>query len=70
MFYVGIDIAKKNHEAFIINANDKLINKSISFLNSQTGSSKLISLLEKYSIDVSNVVIDDGAADCAGPGRP
>ncbi|WP_422487406.1 IS110 family transposase, partial [Gudongella sp. DL1XJH-153] len=57
MFYVGIDIAKKNHEASIIDSNGKLIDKSISFSNSQAGSSKLISLLEKYSIGTSNVVI-------------
>lgn len=57
MFFVGIDIAKKNHEASIIDSNGKLLDKSISFSNSQAGSSKLISLLEKYNIDTSNVVI-------------
>lgn len=57
MFYVGIDIAKKNHEASIIDSNGKLLDKSISFSNSQAGSSKLISLLEKYNIPTSNVVI-------------
>lgn len=57
MFYVGIDIAKKNHEASIIDSNGKLLDKSISFPNSQAGSSKLISLLEKYNISTSNVVI-------------
>lgn len=57
MFYVGIDIAKKNHEASIIDSNGKLLDKSISFSNSQAGSSKLISLLEKYSIDASNVIV-------------
>ncbi len=57
MFYVGIDIAKKNHEASIIDSNGKLLDKSISFSNSQAGSFKLISLLEKYNISTSNVVI-------------
>lgn len=57
MFYVGIDIAKKNHEASIIDSNGKLLDKSVSFPNSQAGSSKLISLLEKYNIPTSNVVI-------------
>jgi transposase len=57
MFCVGIDIAKKNHEASIIDSNGKLLDKSISFSNSQAGSSKLISLLEKYNISTSNVVI-------------
>ena len=34
MYYVGIDIAKKNHEASIIDSNGKLLDKSISFSNS------------------------------------
>ena len=33
MFYVGIDIAKKNHEASIINSKGELLDKSISFSN-------------------------------------
>ena len=57
MFYVGIDIAKQNHEASIIDSNGKLLDKSISFSNSQVGCNKLIALLEKFEADTSNTVI-------------
>jgi len=57
MFYVGIDIAKKNHEASIIDFDGKILGKSISFLNSQDGCEKLISLLDKFEVDSSNVII-------------
>jgi transposase len=57
MFYVGIDIAKKNHEASIIDSNGKLLDKSISFSNSESGSNKLIALLNKFEADSSNVII-------------
>ncbi|WP_313291996.1 IS110 family transposase [Faecalispora jeddahensis] len=57
MFYVGIDIAKKNHEASIINSKGELLDKSISFSNSQAGCDKLTSLLDKFGADTSNVII-------------
>ncbi|MBU5313272.1 IS110 family transposase [Tissierella carlieri] len=57
MFYVGIDIAKKNHEASIIDSNGKLLDKSITFSNSESGSNKLLSLLNKFEADSSNVII-------------
>ncbi len=57
MIYVGIDIAKKNHEASIIDSNGKLLDKSISFSNSESGSNKLIALLNKFEADSSNVII-------------
>jgi len=34
MFYIGVDIAKKNQEASIIDPKGKLLDKSISFSNS------------------------------------
>lgn len=57
MFYVGIDIAKKNHEASIIDSNGKLLDKSISFSNSEAGCDKFVSLLDKFEADSSNVII-------------
>lgn len=57
MFYVGIDIAKKNHEASIIDSNGKLLDKSISFSNSESGTNKLIALLNKFEAGSSNVII-------------
>ena len=40
MFYIGIDIAKHNHEASIIDSNGYLLCESISFTNSQKGCEK------------------------------
>lgn len=57
MFYVGIDIAKRNHEASIIDSNGKLLSKSISFSNSQAGCNKLLALLKKFDVNTSNVII-------------
>ncbi len=57
MFYVGIDIAKKNHEASITNSKGKLLDRSISFSNSQAGCDKLTSLLDKFEADTSNTII-------------
>ena len=57
MFYVGIDIAKKNHEASIIDSNGKLLDKSISFSNSESGCNKLQTLLERFEANSSNAII-------------
>ena len=57
MFYVGIDIAKKNHEASIIDSNGKLLDKSISFSNSECGCNKLLTLLERFEANSSNTII-------------
>jgi transposase len=57
MFYVGIDIAKQNHEASLINADGKLMCKSLSFSNTAEGCEKLIAMLEKYSAIKDNCVI-------------
>lgn len=57
MFYVGIDIAKHNHEASVIDADGKLLCQSISFTNTQKGCEKLISLLEHFSITNADCVI-------------
>ena len=46
MFYIGIDIAKHNHEASIIDSNGSLLCESISFSNSQKGCEKLLALLK------------------------
>ncbi len=57
MFYIGIDIAKHNHEASITDSNGKLLCKSISFSNSQKGCEKLITLLDRFSANIANTVI-------------
>lgn len=57
MFYVGIDIAKHNHEASIVDSDGKLLSQSISFSNTKKGCEKLIELLEKSNAGVGNCVI-------------
>lgn len=57
LFYVGIDIAKHNHEASIIDSNGLLLCESISFTNSQKGCEKLLALLERFSVKADNCII-------------
>lgn len=57
MYYVGIDIAKRNHEVSLIDADGKLLSNSISFSNSKEGCDKLLSLFEKFGVSKENVVI-------------
>jgi len=57
LFYCGIDIAKNNHEASIIDEKGKRLIESISFSNSQRGCEKLFKLFEKFEINPENIVI-------------
>lgn len=57
LFYVGIDIAKHNHEASIIDSDGSLLCESISFTNSQKGCQKLLALLERFSVNTDDCVI-------------
>ncbi len=57
MFYIGIDIAKHNHEASIINEKGELLSESISFSNSQKGCEKLLKLIECFDATIENTVI-------------
>ena len=57
MYYVGIDIAKRNHEASLIDADGKLLSSSISFSNSKEGCDKLLAMFGKFGVSNENVVI-------------
>lgn len=57
MFYISIDIAKHNHESFIIDSTGSLLYESISFTNSQKGREKLLTLLEHFSVSADNCII-------------
>jgi transposase len=57
VYYVGIDIAKRNHEASLIDADGKLLSNSISFSNSKEGCGKLLAMFEKFGVNNENVVI-------------
>jgi len=49
LFYCGIDIAKRNHEASVIDAEEKPLLDSITITNTQEGC-KLFSLFERLNI--------------------
>jgi transposase len=57
MYYTGIDIAKHNHEASIIDAAGKLLTGSISFTNTKEGCEKLLALFDKFQVQPCELVI-------------
>ncbi len=57
MFYLGIDIAKTNHVASIIDNNGKVVIRSIKFTNSKEGFSKLLDNINSVTNDLTNVLI-------------
>lgn len=57
MFYIGIDIAKKNHEASIIDSSGKSLSKSISFPNSAKGMEKFNNFIAEFGVTTNNCTI-------------
>lgn len=57
LIIVGIDIAKNNHEATIIDSSGNIIGKSFKFSNSHKGSSILINNIKKVNQSNEPVVI-------------
>ncbi|PWV44649.1 transposase IS116/IS110/IS902 family protein, partial [Finegoldia magna] len=57
MFYIGVDIAKNNHEASIIDSDGKLVSESFSFSNSIRGLEKFQKFISSFSIDFNNCII-------------
>lgn len=56
MFFVGIDIAKRNHEAVIIDDQGKIVQKAFGFQNSCDGFNKLMSHVLRITNAKSQVV--------------
>lgn len=57
MFYVGIDIAKVNHQAAIVDDDGKLVGVNFSFTNTVSGGEKFVAQLVKNDVDKDNVLI-------------
>ena len=57
MFYIGVDIAKKNHEASIIDSSGKSLSKSISFPNSTKGIEKFNNFIAEFGVTTNNCII-------------
>lgn len=49
MLFVGIDIAKRNHEASVINQNGDVVRKPMRFANSQAGYNKFMDMVRGLS---------------------
>jgi len=57
MFYLGIDIGKRYHEAGLINDKGDPVGKTIRFANSKDGSEKLIKFINQYKLTPDNSVV-------------
>lgn len=57
MFYIGIDIAKRSHQAAVTDASGELIVKPFSFKNSAIGFAQFLSVLEENFVACSCCVI-------------
>ena len=57
MFIVGVDIAKRSHEATVIDDNGSKIKKPFNFKNDSSGFHSLLSVLESISLDPDDFII-------------
>ena len=57
MFFVGIDIGKRNHEAAIIDEKGKPVGKPIRFSNTKAGSEKLLQFINNHELSPDNSMI-------------
>lgn len=57
MFYLGIDIAKTNHVASLIDSEGNTLGKPIKFTNSKEGYEKLISSIHEFVKDNCQVLV-------------
>lgn len=56
MFIVGIDIAKRSHEAIIINEDGQIVRKAFNFRNNCTGYNLLLEQVRKQTCLKSQIV--------------
>ena len=57
MFIVGVDVAKRSHEAIVIDDSGSTVKKAFNFKNDSAGFKKLIEVLNSISTDPSDFVI-------------
>lgn len=57
MFYIGIDIGKRHHEAGLINDKGSRVGKTVRFANSKVGSKKLLQFINQYKLTPDNSVV-------------
>jgi len=56
MFFVGIDIAKRSHEAVITDSEGKIVQKSFKFANSCAGYNKLLECIRRFTTHRNQIV--------------
>jgi len=57
MFFIGIELAKRRHEACMITQHGEKVGKSISFPNTQAGGQQLLHWIQKHATDLQMVMI-------------
>lgn len=57
MFYLGIDIGKRNHVASMLDDNKNPVFKAFSFRNSTDGAESLIAQIEHFTSDRNNISV-------------
>ena len=57
MFYIGIDIAKRSHQAAVTDISGNIIVKPFNFKNTAAGFTQFLSVLEANSVSKDNCVI-------------
>ncbi|MDR1631209.1 MAG: IS110 family transposase [Oscillospiraceae bacterium] len=57
MYIVGVDIAKRSHEAIVIDDSGDIVRKAFNFKNDSTGFTKLITVLESISNSLSDFIV-------------
>ena len=70
MFIVGVDIAKRSHEATVIDDNGSKIKKPFNFKNDSSGFHSLLSVLESISLDPDDFIIGMPQATIGLPSTP
>lgn len=57
MFFLGVDIGKRNHEAVITDENGHPLGKSLRFANSKKGSEQLLALINRYDLLPEDILV-------------
>lgn len=57
MFFIGVDIGKRNHEIALIDEKGTAIGKTLRISNTQSGSVKLLNFLNKHQLTPENTMI-------------
>ncbi len=57
MFFIGIDVGKRHHEACIIDSSGQILGKTLRFANTQAGGQKLLEWLRKVDQSLASICI-------------